>query len=100
MAKRKKNATITSQANTRETAEAYVRKVFTNAKQKVVFDRDSTREPELTEALKTLGVAFTIGDMPYQTAQGGITYKHTLSVKDTEALQAIIDVKDDDAVNE
>lgn len=75
------------------TPQEYVCKVFTNAKQKVVFDHGSTKEAELTKALKALGVAYTIGDMPYETSLGGITYKHTLTVKDTERLQAIIDNK-------
>lgn len=73
----------------------YVCKVFTNAMQKVIFDHNSKREPELKAALNILGIAYTIADMPYETSLGGITYKHTLVVKDTERLQAIIDEKEE-----
>lgn len=75
------------------TAQEYARKVFTNAKQKVIFTHNSKREPELKAALDALGIAYTIADMPYETSLGGVTYKHTLVVKDTARLQAIIDNK-------
>lgn len=78
-----------------ETAQEYVRKVFTNAKQKVIFTHGSKREPELKAALAELGIGFKVADMPYETSLGGITYKHTLTVKDTERLQAIIDGKEE-----
>lgn len=76
------------------TPQEYVRKVFTNAKQKVIFDHNSKREPELKAALNALGIVYTIADMPYETSLGGVTYKHTLVVKDTEKLQAVIDEKE------
>lgn len=78
-------------ARKQPTPQEYVRKVFTNAKQKVIFTQNSKREPELKAALDALGIAYTIADMPYETTEGGLTYKHTLVVKDTERLQAILE---------
>lgn len=79
---------------TKDKAKALVRRVFKNARQKLVFDNKSSKEKEVKAALGELGIAFYVGDMPYETSDGGITYKHTLFVRGTEALQAILNETD------
>lgn len=94
MARQKKTEAAPTLASPKDKAKAYVRKVFTNAKQKVIFDHNSKREGEMTAALRELDIAFVVGDTPYETSTGGLTFKHTLFVKGTERLQAILDEKD------
>lgn len=49
---------------------------------------------ELTDALVALDISFMMGDMPYNTKGGGITYKKTLLVSNQEKMQKIINEKD------
>lgn len=82
--------------NPKDKAKALVRRVFKNARQKVVFDNKKSKEKEVRIALEALGIAFYVGDMPYETSIGGTTYKHTLFVKrgSWDALQSIINEAD------
>lgn len=76
-----------------DVAKATLRKAYHDAKQTLCFDRGDKQEEVVLNALRTLGIAFTHGDMPHATADG-ITYKHTVFIKDVAALQAILDGND------
>lgn len=78
--------------NTSEYVKEYVCRVFRNARQKVIF-ASIVQEKKLCDALRKLGISYTVADMPYDSTLGGVRYKHTLTVKDCEKLQSIIDAK-------
>ena len=60
----------------------------------IVFDDINVTPKELTDALVALDISFMMGDMPYSTKGGGITYKKTLLVSNQEKVQKIINEKD------
>ena len=59
----------------------------------VTFDDMKVTPKELTDILVALDISFMMGDMPYNTKGGGITYKKTLIVDDKEKIQKIINEK-------
>lgn len=71
-----------------------VREAFKDGGSVVTFDDMKVTPKELTDALVNLDISFTMGDMPYNTKGGGITYKKTLLVNDQEKIQKIINEKD------
>lgn len=71
-----------------------VREAFKDGGAVVTFDDMKVTPKELTDALVNLDISFTMGDMPYNTKGGGITYKKTLLVNDQEKIQKIINEKD------
>lgn len=70
-----------------------VREAFKDGGSVVTFDDMKVTPKELTDALVALDISFIMGDMPYNTKGGGITYKKTLLVNDQEKIQKIINEK-------
>lgn len=83
----------TAKPSANDVAKATLRKAYHDTKQSLCFDRGDKQEEEVLNALRKLGIAFTYGDMPHATADG-ITYKHTVFIKDIAALQAILGERD------
>lgn len=71
-----------------------VREAFKDGGSVVTFDDMKVTTKELTDALVALDISFMMGDMPYSTKGGGITYKKTLIVSNQEKVQKIINEKD------
>lgn len=93
--RKKKNIAISPEID--ETMNKYkevVREAFKDGGSVVTFDDIRVVPKELTNALVALDISFTMGDMPYKTEDGGITYKKTLIVSDQEEIQKIINEKD------
>lgn len=81
------------QPTANDIAKATLRTAYKDATKPLSFDRGDAQEGKVTDALKKLNIAFTLGDMPYKTIDG-MTYKHTVFIKDVATLQAILDGKD------
>ena len=93
--RKKKNAATSPEVD--ETMNGYkevVREVFKCGGSVVTFDDIKVTPKELTDALVNLDISFTMGDMPYNTKGGGITYKKTLLVGNQEEVQKIINEND------
>ena len=93
---RKKKNTATS-PEVDETINKYkeiVREAFKDGGSVATFDDVNVTPKELTDALVNLDISFTMGDMPYNTKGGGITYKKTLLVGNQEEVQKIINEND------
>ena len=71
-----------------------VREAFKDGGSVVAFDDIKVTPKELTDALVALNISFMMGDMPYNTKGGGITYKKTLIVGNEKEIQKIINEKD------
>lgn len=92
---KKKNIATSSEVNeTINKHKKVVREAFKDGGSVVTFDDMKVTPKELTEALVALDISFIMGDMPYNTKGGGITYKKTLLVSNQEKVQKIINEKD------
>ena len=93
--RKKKNIATSSEVNeTTNKHKKVVREAFKDGGSVVTFDDMKVTPKELTDALVALNISFTMGDMPYNTKGGGITYKKTLLVSNQEKVQKIINEKD------
>ena len=93
--RKKKNTTASPEVD--ETMNKYkevVREAFKDGGSVVTFDDMKVTPKELTDALVALDISFIMGDMPYNTKGGGITYKKTLIVNNEKEMQKIINEKD------
>ena len=93
--RKKKNVATSSEVNeTMNKHKKVVREAFKDGGSVVTFDDIKVTPKELTDALVNLDISFTMGDMPYNTKGGGITYKKTLLVGNQEEVQKIINEND------
>ena len=92
--KKKNTATSPEVDETTNKYKEVVREAFKNGGSIVTFDDINVTPKELTDALVALNISFMMGDMPYNTKGGGITYKKTLLVSNQEKVQKIINEKD------
>lgn len=93
--RKKKNIATSSEVNeTINKHKKVVREAFKDGGSVVTFDDINVTPKELTDALVALDISFMMGDMPYNTKGGGITYKKTLLVSNQEKVQKIINEKD------
>ena len=93
--KKKKNIATSSEVNeTMNKHKKVVREAFKDGGSVVTFDDMKVTPKELTDALVALDISFMMGDMPYNTKGGGITYKKTLIVNNEKEIQKIINEKD------
>lgn len=93
--RKKKNIATSSEVNeTMNKHKKVVREAFKDGVSVVTFDDINVTPKELTDALVALDISFIMGDMPYNTKGGGITYKKTLLVSNQEKVQKIINEKD------
>ena len=93
--RKKKNIATSSEVNeTMNKHKKVVREAFKDGGSVVTFDDMNVTQKELTDALVALDISFMMGDMPYNTKGGGITYKKTLLVSNQEKVQKIINKKD------
>ena len=93
--RKKKNIATSFEVNeTMNKHKKVVREAFKDGGSVVTFDDMKVTPKELTDALVALDISFMMGDMPYNTKSGGITYKKTLLVSNQEKVQKIINEKD------
>ena len=93
--RKKKNIATSSEINEiMNKHKKVVREAFKDGGSVVTFDDMKVTPKELTDALVALDISFMMGDMPYNTKGGGITYKKTLLVSNQEKVQKIINEKD------
>ena len=92
--KKKNTATLPEVDEIMNGYKEVVREAFKYGGSVVIFDDINVTPKELTNALVALDISFTMGDMPYNTKGGGITYKKTLLVGNQEKVQKIINEKD------
>lgn len=92
--KKKNTATSPEVDETTNKYKKVVREAFNDGGSIVTFDDMKVTPKELTDALVALDISFIMGDMPYNTKGGGITYKKTLIVNNEKEMQKIINEKD------
>ena len=93
--RKKKNIATSSEVNeTMNKHKKVVREAFKDGVSVATFDDMKVTPKELTDALVALDISFIMGDMPYNTKGGGMTYKKTLLVSNQEKVQKIINEKD------